>query len=83
MKMLKYAKIVRDILEEVIMYEEFEDDTDLIKEEILDSLTIVYLVGQLEERLHIIIDEKLVVPENFNSIQTISKLLDEVGKGSL
>lgn len=81
--MLKYAKAVREILEEVIMYEEFEDDTDLIKEEILDSLTIVYLVGQLEERFHITIDEKLVVPENFNSIRTISAFLDQIETNSL
>lgn len=81
--MIKYAKAVREILEEVIMYEEFEDDTDLIKEEILDSLTIVYLVGQLEERFHITIDEKLVVPENFNSIRTISAFLDQLEKSSL
>ena len=43
--MLKYAGAVREILEEVIMYEEFEDDTDLIREEILDSLTIVWRNG--------------------------------------
>ncbi len=81
--MLKYAEAVREILEEVIMYEEFEDDTDLIREEILDSLTIVYLVVQLEERFHITIDEKLVVPENFNSIRTISAFLDQIEKNSL
>lgn len=81
--MLKYAKAVREILEEVIMYEGFEDDTDLLKEEILDSLTIVYLVGQLEERFHITIDEKLVVPENFNSIQTISEFMERIEKSSL
>lgn len=81
--MLKYAGVVREILEEVIMYEEFEDDTDLIREEILDSLTIVYLVVQLEERFHITIDEKLVVPENFNSIRTISAFLDQIEKNSL
>ena len=81
--MLKYAGAVREILEEVIMYEEFEDDTDLISEEILDSLTIVYLVVQLEERFHITIDEKLVVPENFNSIRTISAFLDQIEKNSL
>ncbi len=81
--MLKYAGAVREILEEVIMYEEFEDDTDLIREEILDSLTIVYLVVQLEERFHITIDEKLVVPENFNSIRTISAFLDQIEKNSL
>ena len=66
--MLKYAGAVREILEEVIMYEEFEDDTDLIREEILDSLTIVYLVVQLE---------------NFNSTRTISAFLDQIEKNSL
>lgn len=81
--MLKYAKAVREILEEVIMYEEFEDNTDLLKEDILDSLTIVYMVAQLEERFHITIDEKLIVPENFNSIQTISEFLERIEKSGL
>ena len=80
MEMLEYKKAVKEILGEVIMYEDYDDSQDLIKEGILDSLTIVYLISRLEEEFNIAIDEKLIAPKNFSSINTIADFLDSLEK---
>lgn len=69
---------VREILEEIEPMEDFEDETELIASGLLDSLSIVYLVTRLEEDLKIFIDEKYVMPENFENINAIVRLLEKI-----
>lgn len=69
---------VRELLEEIEPMEDFEDDTELIESGLLDSLSIVYLVTRIEEDLGLFIDEKHVVPENFENINTIVRLLEKI-----
>lgn len=77
----RYKRIVREILEEINPYEEFNDQTNLIETGLIDSLAIVFLVTELEERHHIKIDEKIVIPQNFESINAISDLLESLKLG--
>lgn len=69
---------VRALLEEIEPLEDFEDDTELIESGLLDSLAIVYLVTRIEEDFGLYIDEKYVVPENFENINTIVRLLENI-----
>ncbi len=48
---------------------------DFIAEGLLDSLDIVTLVGELEERLGICIDGEDVTPEHFKNLEALSTLL--------
>lgn len=68
---------VKKLLSDLEPYEEIEVDTELIESGILDSLTIVFLVTQIESKYNITIDESKVIPENFISIKQIVKLLVE------
>lgn len=76
--MNEYSIFIKEILEEVNPYEEFDVDTELIESELLDSLTIVFLVTQIEEKYNFTMDEQLVLPENFTSIRKIADLLEQV-----
>ena len=60
-------KILNDIKPGV----DWEKETDLIGNHILDSLKIVRLVGELNDEFDIEITPVDIVPENFKSAETI------------
>lgn len=76
--MEEYRSIIKEILGEIEPYEEIENDTDLIESQRLDSLSIVFLVTQLEDKYNIVIDENKVLPQNFKSINIIAGILNEL-----
>lgn len=54
-------------------------DRDLLASGILDSFDIVNLVVALEEALGISIDVELVSPENFQTAESIIKMIEDIG----
>ena len=70
-----------EILEELRPDVDFENETGLIDNAILDSFDIVSLVGELNEAFDIEIKPTDLVPENFNSaaamLALVEKLQDE------
>jgi acyl carrier protein len=48
--------------------EGIEDDTPLFEHMVLDSLGLVAIVTDLEERFHIIVTPEDLVPDNFGSL---------------
>jgi acyl carrier protein len=67
-----------EILAELEPYEDIDSSTNLIESEILDSLSIVYLVTRLEDIYNITIDENKILPDNFKSVDRIIELLNEI-----
>ena len=59
------------ILNEIKPGVDWENETDLIGNHILDSLKIVQLVGELNDEFDIEITPVDIVPENFKSAETI------------
>ena len=59
------------ILEEIKPGVDWEKETDLIGDHILDSLKIVQLVGALNDEFDIEITPIDIVPENFKTAETI------------
>lgn len=60
-----------EILNEIKPGVDWENETDLIGNHILDSLKIVQLVGELNDEFDIEITPIDIVPENFKSAETI------------
>lgn len=56
---------------------DFESSTDFIEDGLLDSFDIVNLVGELEDAFDIEIRGIDIVPENFESIETIEALVEK------
>lgn len=50
-------------------------DTDLLGQEIIDSLGLFRLLGFIEERFSVEIDAEEVVPDNFRSVTAIEQLI--------
>lgn len=66
------------ILSEIAPYEDIDDDTKLFEEEILDSLTLIFFINEIEESFDIIIPEEYVKPENFGSISDTMQMLTKL-----
>lgn len=77
-EMNEYVESIIKIIEDVNPYEEITEETDLVETELLDSLTLVFIVTQLEEMYGITIDEKLITPNNFSKIRKIAELVENL-----
>lgn len=65
-----------EILTEIRPEFDFEtQNTDFIKKGMLDSFDIISLVSDIEESFNIKIDGVQIIPENFKSIDAITRLI--------
>lgn len=55
--------------------DELTGDTDLIESEVIDSLAIFELVGMIEDRYEVEVDDTDLVLENFVSIDAIASMV--------
>ena len=70
-----------EILNDIQPGVDFENETHLIDNHLLDSLSIISLVAELEDTFDITIPAVEIIPENFNSaaamMEMIQRLQDE------
>lgn len=59
-------------------YDELNGDTELVESGLLDSLSILLVISQLEENFDIVIDEKFIDPKYFSTPQNIAKLVEQL-----
>ena len=72
----KIVKILTDIRPEF----DFTDESlNFIEEGMIDSFDVVSLVDAIDTEFNIVIDGMDIVPENFSSIDAITKLLVKNG----
>lgn len=57
---------------------DFENETALIDDGILDSFDIVSLVGELSEEFDVEIKPSDLIPTNFNSAEAINSLIERL-----
>ena len=67
-----------EILQELRPDVDFEKETALITDGILDSCDIVALVGELNDAFDIEIKPNNLVPENFNSAKAMWALIEKL-----
>ncbi len=68
---------IQKILEEIRPEFDFENCSNFFQDGILDSLDLITLISSLEEEYHISIEGTDILPENFESISAIEKLLKQ------
>lgn len=67
-----------EILQELRPDVDFENETALITDGILDSFDIVALVGELNDAFDIEIKPNNLVPDNFNSAKAMWALIEQL-----
>ena len=69
---------VLEILEDLRPDVDFKEEKALVSDGILDSIDIISLVQELDEEFDITIKPADLIPENFNSVESISKLVEKL-----
>ena len=69
----KLLKILNEINPDL----DYETETKLVEDELFDSLEVMSIVSELEDAFHIEIDPDDVIAENFNSVETILKVVEK------
>ena len=67
-----------EILNEINSDIDYKNEKALIDDGLLDSLDVVALVSELNDRYNIEIGLDELVPENFNSVEAILSLIDRM-----
>ena len=71
-----------EILEDIIPGEDYKNSTALVDDDILTSFELVRLVTEIDSTFDISIPSSEIVPDNFNSAETIWALIERlVGAG--
>ena len=65
-----------EILEEIRPDVDFERETALIDDEVLDSFDVIQIVTELMEEFNIFIDADDIEPENLNSLENIRDMVE-------
>lgn len=66
------------ILEDLRPDVDFKSEKKLIDNSVLDSFDIVSLVGELNDEFDIDINPAELVPENFNSVEAMYKMIERL-----
>ncbi|NLM10624.1 MAG: acyl carrier protein [Clostridiaceae bacterium] len=66
------------ILEELHPDVDFEANKSLIDDKILDSFDIITLIAEINEEYDVRIPVEEIVPENFNSAESLYKLIQRL-----
>lgn len=67
-----------EILNEIDDTIDYETETGLIDDHLLDSFAIISLVSELEDAVDISIDAAEMTPENFNSAANLWKMVERL-----
>jgi acyl carrier protein len=55
----------------------FTDSDNLLTKGVIDSLRMLDMISFLEEKYHLKIDEEELMPENFESIDAITRFVEQ------
>ncbi len=69
---------ITDIIQEIKPSAEITEDTRLLDEHILDSLSIVSLVSELCDEFDIDITPLDVIPDNFATVKNIADMIERI-----
>ena len=57
---------------------DFENETHLIDNHLLDSLSIISLVAELEDTFDVTIPAVEIIPDNFNSAEAMMEMIQRL-----
>lgn len=75
---METREIIKAILSEIDNIENINDDTLLIEEGILDSMGIMYLISELEDRLSLEIPLENIEEKDFSTIKDLEAFIQKM-----
>jgi acyl carrier protein len=71
---------IKNFIRTELIYDDekdFDENTNLIERGIIDSMSLVRLISFLEENYEIQVQDEDIVPENFSSLNKISRFIND------
>ncbi len=75
--MEEQKKKIMDMIAELQPYVEFTETTSLLQEDVLDSVSVLVLVQDMEEQFGIHIEVEEITEDNFKNVESIVALIAE------
>lgn len=75
--MEEQKKKIMDMIAELQPYVEFTETTSLLQEDVLDSVSVLVLVQDMEEQFGISIEVEEITENNFKNVESIVALIAE------
>lgn len=66
------------ILEELHPEVDFETETGLVTNGIIDSFDIVTIISEIGDRFDVVVSAEYITPENFDSAETIYDMIQRI-----
>ena len=73
-----YEEKIIEILEEIKPGVDFKNETKLVDDGIITSIDVVSISSELNDEFDIEITVVDIVPENFNSVKAMSKMVERL-----
>lgn len=67
------------IIEDMNPYVDFDENTLLLDEGIIDSMGVIYLVSEIEDKYQVKIPQDMVTLANFKTLADIMKMIQALG----
>jgi len=77
---MDYVQTLRNFVVETFLFgdgDQLQGDTSFTKKSIMDSTGVLELISFLEETFNIKIEDAEVVPDNLDSLQNLSRFLEQ------
>lgn len=72
--MERIIELLQEIKEDI----DYENETALIDDELLDSFDILQIISALDEEFDISIPAAMIIPDNFNSAEALWNMVQEL-----
>lgn len=72
--MERIIELLTEIKEDI----DYENEKNLIDDELLDSFDILQLISALDDEFDISIPAAMIVPDNFNSVEALWEMVQEL-----
>ena len=72
--MERLIELLTEIKEDI----DYENETSLIDDELLDSFDILQIISALDDEFDVSIPAAMIIPENFNSVEALWNMVQEL-----
>ena len=72
--MEKLIELLQEIKEDI----DYENETALIDDELLDSFDILQLISAIDDEFDVAIPAAMIIPQNFNNVEALWNMIQEL-----
>lgn len=72
--MERLIELLQEIKEDI----DYENETALIDDELLDSFDILQIISAIDDEFDVSIPAAMIIPQNFNSVEALWNMIQEL-----